>query len=45
MDDILYKALIAACMTCIICFIVGNIFIYCVNRVEKNKVQPVTIRT
>uniref|UniRef100_A0A6C0KZG1 Uncharacterized protein n=1 Tax=viral metagenome TaxID=1070528 RepID=A0A6C0KZG1_9ZZZZ len=44
MDAVLVKAITAACFTCLLCCVFGQLFICCMDRREKekkNKVQPV----
>tara|TARA_Y100000817_G_scaffold308940_1_gene297359 strand:- start:1178 stop:1348 length:171 start_codon:yes stop_codon:yes gene_type:complete len=46
MDKLLVDVIVAACMTCFICCVVGQIFICCMDKKEKNekknnKVQPI----
>ena len=41
MDHVLMEAIIAACWTCLVCCILGQIIICCMKRKEKKGVQPV----
>ncbi|MBI52196.1 MAG: hypothetical protein CL779_03140 [Chloroflexi bacterium] len=45
MDKLLIDVIVVVCMTCFICCVVGQIFIFCMDKKEKNdkknKVQPI----